>query len=140
MVDLASGPSTRGAGDEWEMRCLQVVDDPKRRLDRLVPLLHEMVAWGLVLQAEDGTFVLPGNVQERLVHLTTQRPTRTAQVYVGRKCQVCGQVRLTRMVEGIRRCASCGRVAPLGAETVAVEAVVVPKSHHAPFPWRRRAG
>lgn len=140
MVDTAVGPGNWGAGNEWEIRCLQVVGDPSRHFDRLVPLLHEMVAWGLVRQDENGTFVLPEDVQERLVRLTMQRPVRTAQVYVGRKCQVCGQVRLTRMVDGIRRCAMCGRVAPPVAEVAALEVEVVPKSHHSALPWRRRTG
>jgi hypothetical protein len=78
MVDIATRTGAWDAGDEWEIRCLQVVDDPKRRLDRLTPLLHEMVAWGLVRQADDGAFVLPEDVQERLTHLTMQRPARTA--------------------------------------------------------------
>jgi len=138
MVDMAVGVGAQEAGDQWEMRSLEVVDDPKRRLDRLVPLLHEMVAWGLVRLDDQGTFVLEADVQERLARLTTQRPQRTAQVYVGRRCQVCGEVRLTRMVDGVRQCAACGRAAP--PVEVAVEPANLPKNRRGPFSWHRWAG
>ena len=107
MVDVAG---VRGLGDpsvDWGVRSLQPYEDPKRRLDLLVPLLHELVAWDLVLRCEDGSFVLRQDVQERLALLTADRPVRSAEVFVGRKCQVCGLVRVTRMVEGVRTCSPC---------------------------------
>ena len=113
MVDVAG---VRALGDpsvDWGMRSLQPFEDPKRRLDRLVPLLHELVAWDLVERAEDGSFVLRQDVQERLAILTADRPLRSAEVFVGRKCQVCGLVRLTRMVDGVRTCSPCSVTAPL---------------------------
>ncbi len=109
MVDVAYGSGSSAPGPEWNMRSLQAVDDPKRHLDRLVPLLHELVAWDLVHRADDGSFVLRDDVQERLATLTTDRPVRSAQVYVGRKCESCERVTLTRMVDGIRICSSCSR-------------------------------
>ncbi|HZM54095.1 MAG TPA: hypothetical protein VFC03_03620 [Acidimicrobiales bacterium] len=111
MVDVAYGAGSNGSGPEWTMRSLQAVDDPKRHLDRLVPLLHELVAWDLVHRAEDGSFVLREDVQERLAALTADRPVRSAQVYVGRKCELCDRVTLTRMVDGLRICSSCSRAA-----------------------------
>lgn len=113
MVDVAG---VRALGDpsvDWGMRSLQPFEDPKRRLDRLVPLLHEMVAWDLVQQAGDGSFVLRQDVQERLAALTADRPVRSAEVFVGRKCEVCGLVRLTRMVDGLRTCSPCSKTTPL---------------------------
>ncbi len=113
MVDVAG---VRALGDpsvDWGMRSLQPFEDPKRRLDRLVPLLHELVAWDLVQRAEDGSFVLRQDVQERLAVLTADRPLRSAEVFVGRKCQVCGLVRLTRMVDGVRTCSPCSITTPL---------------------------
>ena len=113
MVDVAG---VRGLGDpdaDWGMRSLRPFEDPKRRLDQLVPLLHELVAWDLVQQAEDGSFVLRRDVQERLAILTADRPLRSAEVFVGRKCEVCGLVRLTRMVEGVRTCSPCSKTTPL---------------------------
>jgi hypothetical protein len=111
MVDIAGRTEVPGAGGDWTMRSLEAVDNPKRQLDRLVPLLHELVAWDLVRRAEDGSFVLREDVQERLALLTADRPVRSAQVYVGRKCEHCGTVRLTRMVDGVRICSTCSRTA-----------------------------
>ena len=109
MVDVAYGNGPEEPAAQWSMRSLQVVDDPKRHLDRLVPLLHELVAWDLVHRADDGSFVLRQDVQERLAILTADRPVRSAQVYVGRKCEVCERVTLTRMVDGLRICSACSR-------------------------------
>jgi hypothetical protein len=107
MVDVAGVRGLGVPGVDWEMRSLQPFEDPKRRLDRLVPLLHELVAWDLVERAEDGSFVLRHDVQERLAVLTADRPLRSAEVFVGRKCEVCGLVKLTRMVDGVRTCSPC---------------------------------
>ena len=107
MVDVAG---VRGLGDptvDWGIRSLQPFDDPKRRLDLLVPLLHDLVAWDLVQRDVHGSFVLRQDVQDRLSALTVDRPFRSAEVFVGRKCQVCGLVRLTRMVDGVRTCSPC---------------------------------
>jgi hypothetical protein len=104
------------------MRSLEVVDDPKRRLDRLVPLLHEMMAWDLVQRAEDGSFMLCDDVQERLAILSSVKPERSAQVYVGRKCERCERVTLTRMVDGSRICSSCSDVSMI-ADAVALDDV-----------------
>ncbi len=117
MVDVAGRTEVPQAGVEWTMRSAEAVDDPKRQLDRLVPLLHELVSWDLVRRTEDGSFVLRQDVQERLAVLTADRPIRSAQVYVGRKCELCGLVRLTRMVDGVRICSTCSKTA-LPVDTV----------------------
>jgi len=111
MTDIARVTGSGLSGTEWTMRSLEVVDDPKRRLDQLVPLLHELVTWDLVRRTDDGGFVLRDDVQERLAILSSDRPVRSAQVYIGRKCERCSRVTLTRMVDGSRVCASCSRTA-----------------------------
>ena len=111
MTDVARVTGSGLSGTEWTMRSLEVVDDPKRQLDRLVPLLHELVAWDLVRRTDDGDFVLRDDVQERLAVLSSDRPNRAAQVYVGRKCERCERVALTRMVDGTRICSTCSLVA-----------------------------
>ena len=138
MTDVARVTESGRTGPEWTMRSLEVVDDPKRRLDRLVPLLHEMMAWDLVHRAEDGTFVLRGDVQERLAILSSGKPARSAQVYIGRKCERCEQVTLTRMVEGSRICASCSTVS-LIADADAPDAAPSLKVSRGFFHRHRRA-
>ena len=136
MVDVAYGTGPEESGAQWSMRSLQVVDDPKRHLDRLVPLLHELVAWDLVHRADDGSFVLREDVQERLAALTADRPVRSAQVYVGRKCELCERVTLTRMVDGLRICSSCSRTSLSDA---AVEAAPATTRSRGRFHLHRRA-
>ncbi len=113
------------------MRSLKVMDDPRRRLDRLVPLLHEMIAWDLVEQTEDGGFVLRDDVQERLRRLTADRPVHSAEVYVGRKCERCGRVSVTRMVEGVRTCSTCSQVIWLEGDESTVGPTEVPRTQRA---------
>jgi len=86
-----------------------VSTDAERLLDRLAPLLHELIAWGLVRETGPGTFELPADVQQRLARLTAQQSGLTAQIYVGRKCASCGSMGVTRMVGSSRLCATCVR-------------------------------
>ncbi len=123
MVDVAGVRAIGDPGVEWAMRSQQPFEDPKRRLDQMVPLLHELVAFDLVRREPDGSFVLRQDVQERLAALTADRPLRSAEVFVGRKCQVCGSVKLTRMVDGVRVCSACSRAALDPADTVDVDMV-----------------
>jgi len=118
MTDVARVTGSGLSGTEWTMRSLEVVDDPKRQLDRLVPLLHELVAWDLVRRTDDGDFVLCDDVQERLAVLSSDRPNRAAQVYIGRKCERCERVALTRMVDGARICSTCNLVARTASDAV----------------------
>jgi len=58
MTDVARVTGAGLSATGWTMRSLEVVEDPKRRLDQLVPLLHDLVAWDLVRRDEDGSYVL----------------------------------------------------------------------------------
>jgi hypothetical protein len=139
MVDVAGVRAIGEPGVEWGMRSQRPFEDPKRRLDQLVPLLHELVAWDLVVPVEDGSFVLRQDVQDRLAILTADRPARSAEVFVGRKCQVCGSVKLTRMVDGVRTCSPCSRVS---LEPIGSDAAVRPdrgKGQRGFFHWHRKA-
>jgi len=119
MTDVARVTGAGLSATGWTMRSLEVVEDPKRRLDQLVPLLHDLVAWDLVRRDEDGSYVLRSDVQERLAMLSSDRPARDAQVYIGRKCERCQRVELTRMVDGSRICADCHQAALAGPDAEA---------------------
>jgi len=109
-----------------------------RRLDRLAPLLHELITWDLVRRTDAGGFEIPEEVQERLAQLSTLPSGSIAQVYVGRKCGRCGSIRVTRMVDGVRLCSTCS--AELAAPVADLEPEAVDggrKGHHG-WPRRRR--
>ncbi len=107
--------------------------DPGRRMDALAPLIHQLITWDLVYRTESGVFVLHDDVQRRLQELSASQP-HAAHVYVGRMCQRCGVVGITRLVGDELLCASCTR--PDIAETAPEEPEV---SHHRRR-WHRRAG
>jgi ribosomal protein L37AE/L43A len=112
-----------------------------RRLDRLAPLLHELIAWDLVRQTESGSFEIPEEVQERLAQLSSLQSGSIAQVYVGRKCGRCGSMRVTRMVDGVRLCSTCSaEVAAPSVDTEPEAADGTPKGHHGRSRWHRKAG
>jgi hypothetical protein len=122
-------------GDQEPPAALSAAESA-RRLDRLAPLLHELITWDLVRRTDSGRFEIPDEVQERLARLSTLPSGSIAQVYVGRKCGRCGLIRVTRMVDGVRLCAPCS--AELAAPAVALEPEVVDggrKGHHG---WSRR--
>ena len=139
MVDMAGRTEVPDSGAEWTMRSAGAIDEQKRQLDRLVPLLHELVAWDLVRRTEDGSFLLREDVQERLAVLTADRPLRSAQVYVGRKCELCGLVRLTRMVDGVRICSTCSKAALSTDDEPVVTVPVALKGQRHLFHRHRRA-
>lgn len=85
--------------------------DHRRRLDQLSPLIHELIAWDLVYCDETGNFVLHDDVQSRLREVAALRFDAIAEVYVGRQCQQCGVVGVTRLIEGVRICSACSRAA-----------------------------
>lgn len=98
---------SHGARDEWRVREVAQTD---RRLDRLGPLVHELIAWDLVYRNESGIFVLRDDVQQRLQDASARQRTARPEVYVGRPCQRCGSTGVTRMVEDARLCETCSQV------------------------------
>jgi ribosomal protein L37AE/L43A len=109
----------------------------RRRLDQLAPLIHEILAWELVYRDASGTFVLHDDVQRRLSEVTALRPQSIAQVYVGRQCERCGVVGVTRLIDGARICASCSRVAK---EVDAEPTSEKPAAARTRSRWHRKAG
>lgn len=83
------------------------VDDPHWKLEQVAPLIHELIAWDLVCRTGPGTFVLRDDVQERLEEFSIRQSRTTTQVYVGRPCERCGAIRITRIVGGVRVCTTC---------------------------------
>jgi hypothetical protein len=132
------GPSSSangvpGAGGRRSVR--SDVDEFGWQLDRMGPLLRDMVAFGIVVRDEHGVFVLHEEVQRRLAASSSRlNHPATAAVFVGRSCQRCGASGVTRLVEGARLCAAC-------QSTPAVVAVVVdqaPAGHEHHRRWRLR--
>jgi hypothetical protein len=104
-------------------------------LDRMGPILRDLVSFGLVERTETGRFELREDVQRWLAEAFVRSgPPGTAEVFVGRQCQRCGNTGVTRLVEGIRICASC-QATPV-AEVVPDEPLV----HHARWRRARKAG
>jgi hypothetical protein len=113
--------------------------DNAQRLDRLAPLIHQLLAWDLVTRTESGTYELRADVQQRLQEISAIAAPATAQVYLGRKCETCGLVRATRMVDGHRVCGPCSLAA---AETTAAVPEAEPgrtEHHGIRSRWHRKA-
>jgi ribosomal protein L37AE/L43A len=131
-IEQAKVPET---GPDEEMRVATTVD-PRRRLDQLSPLIHELIAWEMVYRDESGEFVLYEDVQHRLHEVAAQRPQSIAEVYVGRQCERCGVVSVTRLIDGLRICASCSRTAKdADIEPISEKPAVRTRSR-----WHRKAG
>jgi hypothetical protein len=112
--------------------------DSGRRLDRLAPLLHELIAWDLVRQTDAGAFEIPEDVQERLRRLSALQNGSIAEVYVGRKCGRCGSMRVTRMVDGVRLCSTCS--AEVSAPPIPDEPPAGEGRRGGRSRWHRKAG
>lgn len=99
-------------GDMWRVREVEA----GRRMDRMAPLVHELIAWDLVTRTESGSFVLRDDVQRRLQEASARQWTSTPEVFVGRPCQRCGTTGVTRMVGEARLCDECSRASVAEAE------------------------
>ena len=82
MAQNGAGLTVTSQGRKPQTDQRAVTGDELRRLDRLAPLLHELLDWGLVHPTDSGTFELRADVQERLRQLSASRPVLEAQVYV----------------------------------------------------------
>ncbi len=110
-----------------------------RRLDRLAPLIHELVAWDLVYRTDAGEFVLHDDVQHRLAELTALRHQPAAQLYIGRLCQRCGTVGVTRLLDGVHVCSACS-LAERAEPALPVEPDPSPTRPETRSRWHRKAG
>ncbi len=126
MAQQSAGLTVTSQGRKPQTEERAVTGEELRRLDRLAPLLHELLDWGLVHPTASGAFELREDVQERLRQLTASRPLLEAQVYVGRPCRRCGQVAVTRLVEGVRMCTPCRERASAAPDPVDDAAVTNP--------------
>jgi hypothetical protein len=110
-----------------------------QRLDRLSPLIHQLLAWDLIYQSETGTYLLRDDVQQRLQAMVPASAPPTAEVYLGRKCQSCGSVRATRLVDGSRVCELC-RLSASVAPPPMPDAGPADSEHHGiRSRWHRKA-
>jgi len=107
-----------------------------RRLEPFSPLLHDLITWDLVYRAESGSFALREDVQRWLEEVSARQSTSTPpEVYVGRPCQRCGAIGVTRMIGGLRVCDTC-RQAPAGDEEELADARKSRRNgHHDPRSW-----
>jgi hypothetical protein len=126
---------TAGNGRSPETPLVVRPVDNGRRLDALAPLIHQLITWEIVQQTESGTFVLQDDVQQRLRELSAAQAHSTAAVYVGRMCQRCGVVGVTRLVDGELLCSPCN--VPELIDTPVEQPVEV---SHRRSRWHRKAG
>jgi len=77
------------------------------RLEHLGPMIHELIAWDLVAQLDTGTFVLREDVQHRLGEVWALQSRAAPEVFIGRPCDRCGIVGVTRLVGESRLCTGC---------------------------------
>jgi hypothetical protein len=124
---------SHGTRDDWRVR---EVAGAGGRMDRMGPLVHELIAWDLVHRNESGAFVLNDDIQQRLQEASARQWTARPEVYVGRPCQRCGSTGVTRMVEDVRLCDACS-VTSVVADT---DPQVVRRSKRHGSWWGRKAG
>ena len=141
MAQPSAGLTVTSQGRKPEPQERAASGEQLRRLDRLAPLLHELLDWDLVRPTDTGAFELRADVQERLRQLTAARPLLEAQVYVGRPCRHCGRVAVTRLVDGVRMCTPCRETAAAGPDAAEVDTVSVPPTGRGlKYRRHRRAG
>ncbi len=124
---------SHGTRDDWRVR---EVAGAGGRMDRMGPLVHELIAWDLVHRSESGAFVLNDDIQQRLQEASARQWTARPEVYVGRPCQRCGSTGVTRMVEDVRLCDACS-VTSVVADA---DPHVVRRSRRHGSWWGRKAG
>ncbi len=105
MAHQATGRATAGGGPAKAGG--RVGTTSFRRPDQLAPLLHQLLDGDLVRPTEWGSFELRDDVQDRLRELTATGPRPDPDVFVGRPCQRCSTVAVTRLVDGTRLCEPC---------------------------------
>ncbi|MDA8309909.1 MAG: hypothetical protein M0Z46_04750 [Actinomycetota bacterium] len=91
--------------------------DHDHPIERFDPLLRNMLAWDLVVETDDGSWVLRPEVVERLRGLVsyTRRGEPSEVVYFGHNCAGCRSSGLTRLRDGVYLCDECRRAAEVAA-------------------------
>jgi hypothetical protein len=112
--------------------------DRTKRLDQLSPLIHDLLAWELVVRNDDGSFELRQDVQHRLAELSARQSHPAAAVYVGRPCARCGATGVTRLVDGVRACPACAQIRAEDLEPLAEIESATPKGRGESHSWWAR--
>jgi hypothetical protein len=121
----------------WDQRVRQ---EGYRRLDRLSPILHDLLAWDLVFRTESGSFVLRDDVQRWLAEALVRQSRSAPEVYVGRPCQRCGSCGVTRMVGEVRLCDPCSQMPAIQPTDELETKTHKRRGHHDVRWWGRKAG
>jgi len=107
-----------------------------RRLEPFSPLLHDLITWDLVYRGESGSFTLRDDVQRWLEEVSARQSASTPpEVYVGRPCQRCGAIGVTRMIAGVRVCDACSQAPPVDEEELADARKSRRNGHHDYRSW-----
>ncbi len=107
------------------------------RIEHMGPLIHELITWDLVVRSDSGEFVLSDDVQQKLGEALAQAGS-TPDVFVGRPCETCTTVTVTRLVDGSRVCGPCHQ----SARTAVAQAPSMSTTRHSRTglrKWRRPA-
>lgn len=83
--------------------------DRQQHLERLGPLINELIAHDLVSRTPAGAFELRDDVQGHLEAISEKKARTVAPVYIGRSCMACGVLAPTTLTGTLRRCESCRR-------------------------------
>jgi hypothetical protein len=83
--------------------------DDSRSLAHLGPLIHQLIARDLIYQSAEGAFMLRDDIQRLLAEKYLTLPPGEPEIFVGRKCQHCYRITVTRVVDGSRICGDCVR-------------------------------
>jgi len=86
-------------------------------IERFDPLLRNLLAWGLVEEAEDGSWSMRQDASARLTQLgqLTRRDAPSEVVYFGHACAICRSNGLTRRIGERYLCDGCRRTAEVAA-------------------------
>jgi len=101
----------------------EVSEADLRRLDRFAPLLRDLMLWNLVRPTEAGDgFELRPDVEAWLIE-SSSRYTHSArpEIFVGRPCQRCGTIGVTKLVGDYRLCIACAEAPPVDEQAPATE-------------------
>ncbi len=123
-------------GQGERRRSRQATEEDQRHLDRLSPLIHDLLTWDLVYRTDSGAFVLREDVQRRLAEASARQARSVPGVFVGRPCRRCGQCGVTRMVDGVRLCDACRHAATASEPTLVDPGGSRRRGHHDPRSWR----